>query len=134
MNEEKRVLVVDDSKIIRQILRSHLAEWGITRVSEAEDGYEALSELEETRFDLVLLDWGMPKMNGMQALRLIRTREGMNRETPVIMVTAEAHKENIIVALKEGVNDYVVKPFNPEILRAKVEQALAKAKPRIEID
>ncbi len=133
MNEDKRILLVDDSKIILQILRSHLADWGITQVSQATNGYEALSALEEERFDLVLLDWVMPKMNGMQVLRLLRTKEGINREVTVIMVTAEAHKENIVLALKEGINDYVVKPFNPEMLKVKVESALAKLKPRIDI-
>lgn len=133
MRGQRRVLVVDDSKIIRQMLVGHLAEWGVHDIHEAEDGYEALSVLEERPFDLVLLDWAMPKMNGMQVMRLLRTREGMNRNVKVIMVTAEAHKENVVVALKEGVNDYVVKPFNTETLRAKVEQILAVQKPRIEL-
>jgi len=127
MYDQLRILIVDDSRIIRQIVRTTLLEMGIGWVDEADDGYDALSTLDSDPYDLVLLDWAMPKMNGLQLLKLLRGKDGPNKGVYIIMVTAESHKENIVVAVKSGANDYVVKPFQTETLRHKIETGLAKA-------
>jgi len=119
-----RALVVDDSLTIRRIVIKALGLAGINETAEAGDGTEALNVASQGDFDLVLLDWNMPKMSGIDTLKALR-RAG--RKTPVIMVTTEAEKSRVIEAIKCGANDYLIKPFTPDQLAAKVRNVLGAA-------
>ena len=121
-----KALVVDDSMTIRRIVIKALGIVGITEAAEAGDGLEAVKALETGQFDLILLDWNMPKMTGIDALRTIRQA---GNKTPVIMVTTEAEKSRVIEAIKTGANDYLIKPFSPDQLAAKVKNILGAAVP-----
>ncbi len=112
-----KALVVDDSLTIRRIVIKALGMAGIQETAEAGDGLEAINALQKDKFDLVLLDWNMPKMSGIDALKKMRA-DGF--KTPVIMVTTEAEKTRVIEAIKAGANDYLIKPFSPDQLAAKV--------------
>lgn len=94
---------------------------GYMNVFEAENGKKAIEELQKRKFDLVLLDWNMPEVQGIDVLRFIRNQ--LKLDIPVIMITAEAEKEKVIEAAKEGVTDYIVKPFKPATLAQKLEKA-----------
>jgi two-component system chemotaxis response regulator CheY len=118
-NPEMNVLVVDDAATMRRIVRSLLRELGIKNVREAEDGVQALEDLKRMKADLVVSDWSMPNMTGIELLRAIRADETL-KETPVLMVTAESKKENIMEAVQAGVNNYIVKPFNSKTLEEKL--------------
>ena len=113
------VLIVDDAPTMRRIVRSLLREIGIRNVREAEDGIVALEELKQRRADLVVSDWNMPQMSGIELLRAIRGDDGL-KDIPVLMVTAESKKENIMEAVQAGVNNYIVKPFNAKTLEEKL--------------
>lgn len=119
-----KALVVDDSMTIRRIVVKALGLAGITETTEAADGTEAISALEADNFDLVLLDWNMPKMSGIDALKAMRAK---GDRTPVIMVTTEAEKSRVIEAIKSGANDYLIKPFTPDQLAAKVKSVAPTA-------
>jgi two-component system chemotaxis response regulator CheY len=118
-NPDMNVLVVDDATTMRRIVRSLLRELGLKNVREAEDGQMALENLKRQKADLVVSDWSMPKMNGIELLRAIRQDEVL-KDTPVLMVTAESKKENIMEAVQAGVNNYIVKPFNSKTLEEKL--------------
>ena len=119
-----KVLLVDDSKTIRNIQKKALASIGITEVMEASDGLEALACIAAQRPDLVLLDWNMPNMDGITLVRKVRESD---KALPMIMVSTEAEKSRVVQALKAGVNNYVVKPFTAETLAEKINQTMAKA-------
>ncbi len=114
-----RFLVVDDFSTMRRIVRNLLKELGFTNVDEAEDGIVALGKLKSEKFDFVVSDWNMPNMTGIDLLRNIRTDAAL-KHLPVLMVTAEAKKENIIEAAKAGASGYVVKPFTAATLDEKL--------------
>ena len=116
-----KALVVDDSMTIRRIVIKALGMVGIHETVEAADGTEALSAVNEQDFDVILLDWNMPKLTGIETLRSIRQA---GKTTPVIMVTTEAEKSRVIEAIKSGANDYLIKPFAPDQLAAKVKNAV----------
>jgi len=116
-----RILVVDDFSTMRRILKNILKQIGYTDIEEAEDGNGALAKLRQDKYDLVVSDWNMPNMSGLDLLKAIRADSALNG-TPVLMVTAEAKKENVVEAIKAGVNNYVVKPFTAEVLREKIEK------------
>ena len=115
------VLVVDDAATMRRIVKGLLRELGIKNIREAENGSTALDELRKKKADLVVSDWNMPIMNGLDLLRAIRQDNDL-KSTPVLMVTAEAKKENIIEALQAGVSNYIVKPFNAKTLEEKLSK------------
>ncbi len=117
-----KALVVDDSLTIRRIVIKALSIVGINDATEAGDGMEAVKAATETDFDLILLDWNMPKMSGIDALRALRAA---GKKTPIIMVTTEAEKSRVIEAIKTGANDYLIKPFSPDQLAAKVKGLIA---------
>jgi two-component system chemotaxis response regulator CheY len=119
--KETRFLVVDDMSTMRKIIRTILAQLGYTNVDEAENGKEALAKLRVGSYQFVLLDWNMPEMDGLEALKAIRADEKL-KDIPVIMVTAEAKKESVLTAIQAGANNYVVKPFTPEVLKEKIEK------------
>ena len=116
-----RFLVVDDFSTMRRIVRNLLKELGYSNVDEAEDGAMALSKLRSEQFDFVITDWNMPVMDGLTMLQNIRADAAISK-MPVLMVTAEAKKENIIAAAQAGANGYVVEPFTAATLDEKLLQ------------
>ncbi|MEX8517219.1 MAG: chemotaxis response regulator CheY [Leptothrix sp. (in: b-proteobacteria)] len=120
-----KFLVVDDFSTMRRIVRGLLKEMGCNNVEEAEDGAVALNVLRNTRFDFVVSDINMPNMNGFDLLKAIKADE-MLRHLPVLMVTAEARKEDIVMAAQNGAAGYIVKPFTKATLEEKVQKILQK--------
>lgn len=120
-----KFLVVDDFSTMRRIVRNLLKELGYSNVEEAEDGVEGLSKLKGGGFDFVVSDWNMPNMDGLTMLQNIR-KDGALASIPVLMVTAEAKKENIIAAAQAGANGYVVKPFTAATLDEKLSKIFEK--------
>ena len=118
-----KVLLVDDSSTMRRIQRNVLAKLGYTDIVEAEDGLSAQVKLERIQVDLILLDWNMPNIDGLTFLKALR---GEGVSTPVIMVTTEGQKDNVITALQSGANSYVVKPFTPDILEKRINAVMEK--------
>ncbi|MBZ0252367.1 MAG: chemotaxis response regulator CheY [Candidatus Methylomirabilis sp.] len=124
MNRDLTILVVDDFSTMRNILKNILRQLGFNNIAEADSGQTALQRLSERKFDLVISDWNMPVMNGIELLKAIRANEA-TKTIPVLMVTAEAKKENVVEAVQAGVNNYVVKPFTPEVLEEKLKKIFA---------
>jgi two-component system chemotaxis response regulator CheY len=116
-----KILVVDDFSTMRRIVRNLLKELGFSNVYEAEDGVDALKKLRVEAFDFVVSDWNMPNMTGIDLLREIR-KEATLKHLPVLMVTAEAKRENIIEAAQAGASGYVVKPFTAVTLDEKLQK------------
>jgi two-component system chemotaxis response regulator CheY len=121
MHKDIRILVVDDFSTMRRIIRNRLQELGYHDITEADDGATALPLLNAGEFDLVVTDWNMPRMDGLTLLRKVRASEKL-KHIPVLMVTAEAKRDQIIVAAHAGVNDYILKPFNADELARKIER------------
>ena len=117
------ILVVDDQSSMRRVIEQHLRAAGYSAIYQAESGEEALERLGRMKMDLVILDWTMPGMSGIDVLREIRSNEAW-KNTKVMMVTAEGLKENVIAAVQAGANSYVVKPFTQATLLGKIEDAL----------
>lgn len=111
------VLVADDSRTMRTIIRRSLESLGVTEITEAADGVEAVTIFEQHPFQLVLTDWNMPRKTGLDVIRDIRSR---NAQVPIIMITTEAERSQVLRAIEAGVSDYLVKPFETEALRAKL--------------
>lgn len=120
-----RFLVVDDFSTMRRIVRNLLKELGYANVDEAEDGVVALQKLNAAPFDFVVTDWNMPNMDGLTLLQTIR-RSPQIKHLPVLMITAEAKKENIIAAAQAGASGYIVKPFTAATLAEKLEKIFEK--------
>lgn len=120
-----RILLVDDSKTMRNIQKAVLSQLGHTDVLEAQDGQDALSKAPAFNPELMLVDWNMPNMDGLTFVKAWRTT---NKSTPIIMVTTEAEKSRVIEAIKAGVNNYVVKPFTPDLLSQRISETLTKCK------
>lgn len=127
MDKNIKILVVDDFSTMRRIVKNLLGDLGFFNITEAEDGNSALVELRKAKFDLVITDWNMPGMPGIDLLRAIRAADDL-KKIPVLMVTAESKREQIIEAAQAGVNGYVIKPFTAGTLADK----LAKIFERIE--
>lgn len=118
---DAKILTVDDMATMRKIIKSLLNQLGYTNVDEAENGKEGLYKIKQNRYDLVLLDWNMPEMDGITLLQEIR-KDPELKNIPVIMVTAEAKKENVLLAIQSGANNYIVKPFTAETLKEKMDK------------
>lgn len=118
-----KILLVDDSRTIRNIQKNVLAQLGYSDVVEAADGVEALAQISAHHPDLLLIDWNMPNMDGITLVRKIRETD---KKIPLIMCTTEAEKTRVLEAIKAGVNNYVVKPFTGETLAEKITATLAK--------
>jgi len=123
------VLVVDDYDTMIRIIRNLLKQIGFADVDEANDGSAALAKMHERRYGLVISDWNMEPMNGYDLLRQVRSDPELG-PTPFIMVTAESKTENVIAARKAGVSNYIVKPFNAQTLKSKIESVLADNRER----
>lgn len=113
------ILIVDDYRTMLRIIRNLLKQLGFGNVDEATDGTMALEMMREKHYGLVISDWNMEPMTGLQLLKTVRADDGL-KGTPFIMVTAESKTENVLEAKKAGVNNYIVKPFNAETLKAKL--------------
>jgi len=123
-----KVLVVDDMSTMRRIVKNVLKQIGFSDMVEAENGQDALNKLKVGDIGLIVSDWNMPIMQGIELLRAVRADAEL-KHLPFLMVTAEAQKENIIEAVQAGVSNYVVKPFTAEALQGKLEKIFAKAQP-----
>ncbi len=123
MYKDIKVLCVDDFATMRRILKNILKQLGFRNIEEADDGLTALEALKENKYDLIISDWNMPKMSGLDLLKTVR---GMSeyKEIPFMMVTAEAQKQNVIEAVGAGVSNYVVKPFTAESIAEKLNKIL----------
>lgn len=117
-----RVLLVDDSGTMRTIQKRCLNKLGIEDITEADDGVQALQYFTAGQFDIVLTDWNMPNMDGLTLLKEIRQR---NATVPVVMITTEAERTRVMEAIQAGISDYLVKPFTPDSLKAKLEKWVA---------
>jgi two-component system chemotaxis response regulator CheY len=120
-----KFLVVDDFSTMRRIVRNLLKELGYTNVDEAEDGVAALQKLKAGGFQFVVTDWNMPNMTGIELLKAIRADDGL-KHLPVMMITAEAKKENIVEAAQNGASGYIVKPFTAATLEEKLQKIFEK--------
>jgi len=117
---ERKILVVDDFSTMRRMIRNMLRQLGYNDVIEAEDGAIALAMLQKGKVDLVISDWNMPHMSGLELLKAIRADDEL-KAIPVLLVTANTSNENISEAVRAGVNAYLAKPFNAEALKEKIE-------------
>lgn len=118
-----KILLIDDSKTMRNIQKSVLAQLGYTAIEEACDGQDALSKVGAFQPDLILVDWNMPNMDGLAFVKAFRAG---NKTTPLIMVTTESEKSRVIEAIKAGVNNYVIKPFTPDLLSQRIGETMSK--------
>lgn len=119
-----KILAVDDSSTMRRIIINTLKRAGFEDVIEACDGKDALAKLESEKIDFVITDWNMPEMDGLTLVTNMRKSDNHSK-TPILMVTTRSVKEDIVEALKAGVNNYIVKPFTPDTLKEKIDQTLA---------
>ena len=126
MDRNINVLIVDDYRTMLRIIRNLLKQNDFNNVDEATDGQEALAKLRAGQFGLVISDWNMAPMTGLDLLKEVRADPRL-RETPFIMITAESKTENVVAAKAAGVSNYIVKPFNAETLRDKIEKVLGHA-------
>ena len=120
-----KILVVDDFATMRKIIKNLLGQLGYKNVHEADDGSTALVMLKKERFDLIIADWNMPQMSGLDLLKTTRRNEKY-KNTPFVMVTAEANKNNIVAAIQAGANEYIIKPFNANTLQEKIKKIFDK--------
>jgi two-component system chemotaxis response regulator CheY len=124
MNTDMKVLIVDDYKTMLRIVRNLLNQIGFKDIDEAMDGTEALQKFQKANYGLVISDWNMEPMSGYDFLKGVRSGTH-NKDVPFIMVTAESKTENVIKAKQAGVSNYIVKPFNAETLKGKIESVLS---------
>jgi two-component system chemotaxis response regulator CheY len=123
MDTSIKILIVDDFATMRRILKNILKQLGFKNLVEADDGTTALNILESQKIDLIISDWNMPKMTGIELLKKLRASTEY-KKTPFLMVTAEAQKQNVIEAVQAGVSNYVVKPFTAEAISDKLKKIL----------
>jgi len=121
MDKAGKVLVVDDFSTMRKVIRNLLKQLGYENIVEAEDGVAALEVLRSQKIDFVISDWNMPNMSGLELLKQVRA-DGSLSKTPFLMVTAETLKDNVVEAVKAGVDNYIVKPFTADVLSEKIGQ------------
>ncbi len=120
VSKDMKILVVDDFATMRRIVKNILQQLGFSNIEEAEDGQVALNRLKEGGIEMVISDWNMPNMMGIDLLRAVRADEKL-KELPFLMVTAESQKENVVEAVTAGVSNYIVKPFTAETMEQKLE-------------
>ena len=121
MDKNMKILIVDDFSTMRRIIKNLLRDLGFNDTTEADDGQTALPMLKTGKFDFLVTDWNMPGMDGLELLKAVRADDNL-KDMPVLMVTAEAKREQIVVAAQSGVNGYIVKPFTAITLKEKIEK------------
>lgn len=121
MDKDMKILIVDDFSTMRRIIKNLLRDLGFTNTSEADDGQTALPMLQTGNFDFLVTDWNMPGMTGIELLKAVRA-DARLKDMPILMVTAEAKRDQIVEAAQAGVNGYVVKPFTAAVLKEKIEK------------
>lgn len=119
-----RVLIVDDSRTMRRIIINTLQKLGYKDCFEASNGREGIEQLAAQQVDIIITDWNMPEMSGVDFTRVVRANE-QTKHVPVLMITANAAEDDIVEAMRAGVNNYVVKPFTPDTLKEKIDAVLA---------
>jgi len=117
----KKIIFVEDSPTMRRIIMNSLAKIGFQDVVQAENGLDALEKIEDKNFDMVITDWNMPEMNGAELVTELRSRDKY-KATPILMVTTRGMQDDVMSAIKMGVNGYVVKPFTPDVLKKKISE------------
>ena len=125
MDLSMKVLVVEDFATMRRIVKYVLKQIGFTNIIEADDGSAALAVLKKDKVDLIVSDWNMPKVSGLELLKSVRSDESM-KDMPFLMVTADGQKDSIVQAVQAGVSNYVVKPFTADTVKEKLEQMFDK--------
>jgi two-component system chemotaxis response regulator CheY len=125
MDKSYKILIVDDFATMRKVIRNLLKQIGFENIAEAEDGEMALKELKSQNISFVISDWNMPNMTGLELLKAVRADSALHK-TPFLMVTAEALQDNVLQAVKAGVDNYIVKPFTAEVLNEKISEIIAK--------
>jgi two-component system chemotaxis response regulator CheY len=125
LDKNMKILVVDEFSTMRRIVKNILRQLNFANIIEADDGATAIEVLQREKIDLVVSDWNMPKMTGLELLKAVRADDAL-KHIPFLMVTAEAQQENIIEAVKSGVSNYIVKPFTAETLSQKINQIFNK--------
>lgn len=123
-----KVLVVEDSSTMRRIIANVLKslDFADENIETAEDGLDAWRKISYTKFDIILTDWNMPNMSGYELTQKIRTQKNPNASAPIIMITTEAAKTEVIAALKAGVSNYIIKPFNADTLQLKLKEVIKR--------
>lgn len=116
-----KILVVDDFSATRQVVKNTLEQFGFNNIEEVADGYSALVRLKSALFDFVIMDWGISQMSGLDLLKQIRADPEL-KHIPVLMVTEDRLQENVVVAIKAGLNDYIIRPFDANIFAEKLEK------------
>ena len=124
-DKNMKILVVDDFATMRKVIKNLLRQVGYENIAEAEDGVTALEVLKSHKIDFIISDWNMPNMNGLEFLKAVRA-DGELSSLPFLMVTAEALKDNVVLAIKAGVSNYIVKPFTANVLNEKIEKITEK--------
>ncbi len=124
-DKNMKILVVDDFSTMRRIVKNILKQLGFEKIEEAEDGEQAFNKLKTGGFDFLVTDWNMPNVSGLELLKKVRG-DAKLKSMPVLMVTAEAEKEQVVEAVKAGVNNYVIKPFTAEVLKEKIDKIFEK--------
>ncbi len=125
-NPKMRILVVDDMNTMRKIIKGMLQKMGCDNITEADDGNPAWSLIQEAHaagrpFEFIISDWNMPGMTGIDLLKNVRSKDEF-KKVPFLMVTAEAEQSNVVIAVKAGVSNYIIKPFNPDTLKGKIDK------------
>ncbi|HBA84110.1 MAG TPA: response regulator [Verrucomicrobia bacterium] len=119
-NAKKAILVVDDSSTMRRIMKLSLTRLGYSNIEEAQNGVEGFSKAQAKQYDCIITDWNMPEMDGLEMAKKLRATPNYQK-TPIMMVTTEGGKQEVIEALMQGINSYIVKPFNEETLAGKMQ-------------
>ncbi|HOW56644.1 MAG TPA: response regulator [Smithellaceae bacterium] len=125
MNAEIKILIVDDFASVRKIIKNQLRQFGFLNIAEAADGIAALNIIKSGEIDLIISDWNMPNMSGLELLKAVRSDETFGK-IPFLMLTVESSRKNIQEAIKGGVSNYIAKPFSPETLNEKITQIMEK--------
>ncbi len=123
MKQQPKIVIADDMQMMRRLLKSALIKAGFQDITEAINGEELLQKLDETHFDIIICDWDMPKMTGIDALRRIRSSD-THKHIPFVMVTAVADAAQVKQAIEVGINDYIIKPIKPDLFVDKVKKIL----------
>lgn len=121
---DKKIMFVEDSPTMRRIIANSLSRIGVSEVVEAENGVDALGKMEGKNFDMIITDWNMPEMNGQELVENLRGQDKY-KDTPIVMITTRGMQDDVMNAIKSGVNGYIVKPFTPEVLEKKMKEIFA---------